>query len=237
MRRLFAALAAGALLAGAGASTAPAQNTGTRIGRDARPGSAEDAARAAEILAQCFVERRPEIATRWLRLLPGTLEERRLIAPQADDLGLCMDRDPTFVLIARGVRFRAPALRAPVALALVRRGIERAPDRSPLPRDAEPWFLRPLNAHPAAAPVDRVTLMGQDFGHCVVLSEFAGARALLSSRSGSPEEEAALRRLGPVLGGCLVQGMRLNATPGSLRLYLAEPFYHIVQAAAPAAGR
>jgi hypothetical protein len=216
------------------AQPAEAQRTGSRIGHTAEHASPKDAAAAIQIMANCLGDRRPDFARRWLRLLPGTREERELILAEEPDLSICMD-DPLLVMDGKELRLQPHTLRLPTARAMVRKMLSRAPRQSPLPPQSDPWFLPQLAALPAGAGVDRAALGFQDFGHCVAVNSWPASIALLASEPDSPAQAAAIRQLMPVLGPCLSDDVKITLTPANLRDVLAEPVYHILAAPEAAA--
>lgn len=227
--KLKAAFAIALLLA---ASAAPAQRAGSHIGRTSQIGSAEDARQAVQIVADCVAGRMTEWADRWLQSLPGSRDESTMFDRQRDNLSICMDND-RLVLDGRELGLYMQNLRRPLALALVKRRVGRAPEQSPMAADSNPWFMTALTALPQGAAVDRAALVIQDFGHCVVVSAWGPTRAFLGTTAESPEEAVAARLLRPHLGPCLTEGVTVAATPSNLRNVLAEPFLHVL-AAAPA---
>lgn len=201
-----------------------AQRTGSRIGRTAGP---RDGAGALAIIADCLLDRHAEMAARWIGTLPGTAEEMKLFSGITEDLGLCMSMNKHLVLDNKRVSFKAITLRNPVATALATRILAKLP-RSFVPdAAAEPWFEVQLKAHPAGARIDRGALARDDYGHCVATRKWAGSRDLLLSSPGSPEEQAAIGQMMPVLGPCLTEGTSLQLTAANIRLMLAQPVYHL----------
>jgi len=220
------ALAVVLLVSALPAGEAAAQRTGTRMGQNANN---RNIGEAMTIIANCIVARRPALARRWLALLPGSIEETALLDGQSDDFGVCAS-DDQLVISNRDIFYSPRRLRVPVALAMVRRGLPRAPAASPMAADSAPWFEPALNALPAGAAVDRGSLLAQDFGHCLSVTNWPGARALLGAREGSPEEARAFGSMRPILGACLPEGLTLEINPKSLREFVAEPFYHVLAA-------
>lgn len=209
------------------AGEAAAQRTGSRLGRTAQVGNVDDAELAMAIMARCVVARRPHLVRQWFALLPGTPEESQLLRSQTEDLSLCLESD-RLVLDGHSIRFQSRAFRRPVALAFVERRLSEAPREAPLQAAAEPWFMARIARLAPAAPLDRGSLVVQDFGHCVALRAWQDTRALFATATDSAEEAAAVRRLMPVLGPCLSEGVTINITRRNLRLMLAEPFYHLM---------
>jgi hypothetical protein len=228
---LYAALA---LMLFSAAEDASSQRTGSRIGRDAQSGNVEDAELAMNIMAKCVATRRSDLARKWLATLPGSEEERTLLNSQTEDLGLCMDSNK-LVMDGMEMAFRPRTLRRPVALAMVERRLAQLPVQAPVPPGTEPWFVQRLDKVTAATPLDRGSLILQDFGHCVSLSAWQDVRSLFAAKLASPEEAAAVRRLTPALGPCLAEGVTVNITRKNMRLILAEPFYHLSTTSPPRA--
>jgi hypothetical protein len=212
------------------AGPAAAQRTGSRIGHDAESGNVQDAASASETIANCVAGRRPEFVRRLLALLPGTKEEFALVHAEEGDLSICME-DPLLVMDGKELRVRPRALRLPVARAMIRRMLPRAPAQSPLPSESDPWFLPGLTSLPTGAAIDRSALGFQDFGHCVAVHSWPATLALLASEPDSTAQAAAVRRLLPVLGPCLSDDVKITITGANLRDVLAEPVYHILAGA------
>jgi len=215
---------------------AAAQRTGTRMGRNAT-NTQRDANALILIIGNCLAQRRPELVRRWVNLLPGSREEMDLLDAQEGDFDVCIDDDQLIVGGDRLLTYSPRRLRIPAALAMVRRALPRAPAQSPVPASADPWFVAPLAALPAGSTIDRGSLLAQEFGHCLSVTDWPSSRALLAARADSPEEAGAFQALRPILGSCLPQGLRLEITPKSLREYLAEPFLHLLIAAAAPAER
>ena len=224
-----------ALIAAASAAMvavpADAQRTGSRIGRSA---TAKDSGPAMQLVADCLVDRQPEMVRQLFTTLPGSAEERALVLRKTDEMGTCMENDRNLVLDGKFLRFSARAIRTPLAKALIRKMLPAAPRVSPAAVGSDPWFLAHYNALPPKAEVSRQHLNLLDFGHCVAVKNWADTRAFLVSQPESAEEAAAVRKIVPVLGPCMLEGMTVQLTPSVLRDALAEPVYQIL-VAAPAA--
>ncbi|HYJ82823.1 MAG TPA: hypothetical protein VEW26_08280, partial [Allosphingosinicella sp.] len=222
--RLILGMAIAVQLAAAPAS---AQRTGSRIGRNAEVGSAEDAAALTAIVADCIAERRKDFVRRWFAKLPGTQAELAFIRKEEGDLAICMDNKEV-IADGRVLNLTPRSLRLPTARAIIARMVESAPAQSPVPPDGDPWFLPLLAGLPADTEVDRPALAFQDFGHCVATRSWRASLALLASSPGSADQAGAVRRLTPALGPCLTDDVKITITPANLRDILAEPVYHIL---------
>jgi hypothetical protein len=220
-------LAAFLILSCVAPSGADAQRTGSRMGRNAVNGE-RDAHTLIAIIGTCLAQRRPGLVQRWFNLLPGSREEAALLDAQEDDMGLCMNDDQLIVGDDRQLTYTPRRLRVAAALAMVRRNVSDAPAQSPLPRDSDPWFAAQLAALGSGSTIDRGAILGQEFGHCIAVTDWASSRALLAAREGSRDERAAFQALAPILGNCLPQGLQIEADAKGVREFLAEPFYHLM---------
>lgn len=212
-----------------------AQRSGSRIGRNAVNGQ-RDAYTLIGIIGTCLAERRPQLVRRWFALLPGSREEAALLDSQEDDFAVCMSDDQLIVGDGRLLTYTPRRLRVSTALAMARRGLSDAPPQSPLPRDSDPWFVAPLAALTSGSTIDRGSILGQEFGHCLAVTDWASSRALLAARDGSRDERNAFQALTPILGDCLPQGLQIQADAKGVREFLAEPFYHVVASTRAAEG-
>ena len=217
-------LAAAAVVLALGvAAPAEAQHTGTRLGKNVEKA---DLPKAMQIMAECTIKRREPMVRSWFNTLPGSVEEERIFDQELGDLGLCLD-DRLLVVDGKTIEVKASMVRAPLALALARRGLRSNPAVPAASRDA-PWFALKLAGLTENAPVDRLSLGLQDFGHCVAVSDWANARALILSAEGSAEQGQAIDALLPALGPCLQNGIELKLTPTNLRRAVAEPMVHML---------
>lgn len=209
-------------------TAAPAQNTGTRIGQNAK---VKDVAKLTRLLAECVADRRPAMVRTWLKELPGTASEAAYIKRQEGDLAICLEDKHLVFAGAREMVYTPKSLRYPVALAYARQSLRKT-GAAPvgLNPDSTPWFMAPLAALPAGTRIDKTALAFQDFGHCVASMNWQGSRTLLLSEPDSPAEGAAVKALVPVLGPCLDANAKLQLTPHNLRVALAEPMVQILMA-------
>lgn len=73
-----------------------------------------------------------------------------------------------------------------------------------------------------------------EFADCAVQADPYGADYFFRSSPGSGEEKNALNSLIPVLGPCLPQGLKMELSPASLRVWLGEALWHGANNSAPA---
>lgn len=206
------------------ASPAAAQRTGSRMGKNA---TADDLPKAMRIMADCIAGKRNNMLRQFFGTLPGSAEESRIIDGELGDLGLCLE-DRMLVLDGKQVVVTPRMIRFPFALAKARRDL-RATAIAPAMNKDQAWFAAQLATLDKSAPVDRVALGLQDFGHCVAATDWVNARALVLSEEGSAEQKAAVAALTPVLGPCLPSDVQIKLNAANLRSALAEPMVHALQ--------
>ena len=233
--RYWSAGAMGLGLASLLATAALAQLTGSRISPDAGTGrnaTTKDGVTAIRMIAECYYDRSSKTVGPLLNVLPGTAEEHAMFSRDADKLSPCLN-SATINFTNKQVSFPASALRRPLAAEMARRVLLNADAPPPPAADTKPWFVESLAKMPADARVDRLALAVQDFGHCVAIARWNDSLALIKSADGSPEEQAAVAALIPVLGQCLTSGSTITITKRNLREMIGEPVYHLVMLAKP----
>mgnify|MGYP000569030320 CR=1 FL=1 len=112
---------------------------------------------------------------------------------------------------------------------------ERLIDKK-LPQDAldKVADLAPLNAtFPGDDPFAQNYTYMYRIGECVVRTDTASARELLSTRIDSKDEADAIRTLSPAISGCVPQGEQVQIDRVRLRLGLATMYYRLADALAP----
>lgn len=206
-----------------------AQHTGTLIGHDA---TKKDATVALHMIAECYYDRNPRNVRTWLLLLPGDVQEAKLIDRDSLDLSACLDSN-RIVFDEKEVVFKTPVLRESVGVVAARRLLAKLGDQASPPNDRRPWFYERVMLLPANAPIDRVSLSLQEFGTCVALAGWKSSLALIRSDNNSTEEQTAVSGLVPVLGPCVAKGSTIKITKQDLRGMLGEPVYHLLLAAVP----
>ena len=225
LSRLTCLIAACALLVPA--MPAAAQMTGSRIGKNA---GVKDVPALMRLMAECIVARRQGMVRDWLVTLPGSDEEDRLLTKQLGDFGLCLEDRELVMGNASELVVTPKSVRFPLALALARKQLRKGPAMPEVAKAGEPWFTAKLAKVTDIKQVDRVQLALQDFGHCVATANWSGSSMLVLAETGSPQEQAAVTQLIPVLGPCLDQNAKINLNAANLRTAVAEPMAHILMA-------
>ena len=204
-----------------------AQMTGSRFGKNA---GKKDIPALMRLMAECIVTRRHELVVTWFNTLPGSVEEDRLLTTQLGDFGLCLEDRLLVMGDFSELSVTPKSVRFPLALAMARKQLGKAKDLPVIPKGSDPWFTTKLAQVTGASKVDRGQLAFQDFGHCVALADWVGARMLVLAEPKTKAEAAAINQLKPVLGPCLDQNAKINLTAANLRTALAEPMVHILLA-------
>ena len=94
--------------------------------------------------------------------------------------------------------------------------------------------LAPLNAtFPGDDPFAQTHTYMYRIGECVVRTDTAGARELLSTRIDSKDEADAIRSLSSAISGCVPQGEPVRIDRVRLRMGLATMYYRLADALAP----
>ena len=206
------------------ASVAPAQRLGTRIGKNA---GVEDGRDAAQMMAECWAARQPAKAVRWMDIVPGSPDEQTKIFADLREFETCM-HDDKLVLDDKSLRFKPPAMRRPVAIALAQDALRRRPIPTTAPvLPTLAWFKGKMSS---SGGYDAAALSMQAFGQCVAIADWSHSIAMLRALPNSENEIAAFKALVPVLGPCIPEGERVTLTRPIVRQVLAEPVYHLMAA-------
>lgn len=179
----------------------------------------------ADRIAQCYIERAPEQARRWLGTLPGTREE-----------GTVYRRTFGFEVCAEIVNIGDVWMtnidrqrqRDLVAAAVLRTDYPSFPDALPAPAPTGTWLNRQIAALTAQSPVNRTALQMLMFGDCLARGQWPAVTRLIRAERRSEAERAAINELRPHLASCLPAGLTLRIDPQVVRTVVTEPVYHIL---------
>jgi hypothetical protein len=205
-------------------TSAAAQETGTRLGRNA---GERDIPLILNKIGSCMADTRPATARKWLDLIPGSAAEDQFALVHEGEMNICMALGDKHLVTVGELEYVPLDIRRYMALEAGHRAALTAPDTIPVGVTEKPWFAEALAQMKKGDDLDRKSLVQQDFGHCVVVSNWVGARAFLRTERGSKEEGAALQALAPSLGPCIDAGAKIELNKASVRNAIAEPFYHI----------
>jgi hypothetical protein len=210
-----------------------AQPTGTRMGRTAD--DQRDVGVVLEKIGRCMARTQPEITRKWLDLVPGSDAEAKFVMLQEPRLEVCMEHGDSRIVTTGQLEYVPVDIRRYAALEAAFRAAAAAPATLPAGASEKPWVADALTKMTKGAEIDTRSIVQQDFGHCVVIANWAAARDFLRSKPRSKEETAAIEALKPALGPCIDNGAKVELTKPGIRYALSEPFYHLAVASSPAA--
>jgi len=170
---------------------------------------------------QCIIERNPDFVVSWLNTLPGSSQERKLVSRREGQLAWCNG-----TILAQAVdwvpQYDYGAIRVAILKFLLKKGSVAVPESRPAGLDRTAWY-----ATEGSLPPESV--VANDLGFCLAKSDWPAARAVVLSERGSAEEATALRKLVPLIGGCIPPGATLKIDKPRLREILEETAYHAAE--------
>lgn len=234
----LAAAAAVAALAGssAGAAPAPPRAIGYLANEMSPP------------VARCLLRREPALVDRWLKTLPGSPQETRLVRSADPRFPACFDR---WGHMQGGwmPKYDTAGMRATLVRALLQAR------RPTLPADLPagsglPWYSPDAGADPAA-------IVAADLGSCLARKHWSNVLAIVravdpetehSWHTGSGKAKAArkreaatvdseLGRMIPSVAGCVPVGAKLRIERPRLRTLVEEAALHMIDGTRPVEGR
>ena len=210
--------------------------TGTHLAHDAM---IKDLPVLWDQLAKCVADRFPVQSQAWLVTLPGSQDEDA--AMKRIDFDRCFDSTRTIV-INNGVGMKMPRYntRMYVAEALLNKWRRDIPAALPMGVSAssKPWFASLIEKN-QGKNVYASGLGSEEFGHCVVSTNWEAALAFSTGEDAGNSQRGALKALAPALGQCLPDKQTFNLNAKLLRAIVANAIYHIAfpsDASSPHAG-
>jgi hypothetical protein len=177
---------------------------------------------------QCIIEHNPDLVLSWFNTLPGSSLERKLVSRREGQLAWCNG-----TVLAQAVdwvpQYDFGAIRVAILHFLLKNGSVVLPESRPAGLDKAAWY-----ATEGSLPPESV--VANDLGFCLAKSDWPAARTVVLSQRGSTEEATALRKLVPLIGGCIPAGAKLEIDKARLREILEETAYHAVGGTAAAGG-
>jgi hypothetical protein len=151
--------------------------------------------------------------------------------------------------VGRGIRLQMDdlSLKAAIAQALINRDLTSQPSSdfslvAPLSH-RQPYPLKTVDDKTGQALSEKSVKSQQEaiarkalavtvsrFGECVVRTDSAGARNVVLTAVGTPEEMAAIKGMAPALSNCIVKGENVAFTRLSIRNTLAVNYYRLANA-------
>jgi hypothetical protein len=222
-----------AIAAGAAFLTLPgivsAQQTGSRLGTFIPKTKPE---LVFNRMAQCYAEKHQRQATEFLDLLPGTAEQDRKFNDMNAALDICINQ-PNFVFEGQELEFDINRFHRGIAYFVVVGSEARLPTSLPVASDTQPWFRAKLNGVTSA---NTAALGVEQFGHCVVLRNWSGSRALVVAKTGSKAEATAYKALQNDMNACLSVGQTLKIDKRLVQHVIGDAMYHIAIAPTASSG-
>lgn len=193
-------------------------------------------------VARCLIQREPALVEAWLRTLPGSSKEARLVSGADARFPACFDRwgqrRPGAI-----PKYDRPGIRA----GLVRALLQSRRDR--LPTDPPPASGLPYSAEPGDDPA---TIVAADLGACLARRHWSGIVAIVravdpeiegimysgSRKAGAAREREAARvdselsRMVPSVAGCVPAGAKLRLERPRLRTLIEEAAWQMISAVA-----
>jgi hypothetical protein len=230
--RLATALAAA--LAGycTSAASAPPRGIGT-LAREMSPP-----------VSRCLIQREPALVDAWLRTLPGSPEEERLVRRAEPRFPACFD---PYAQTNRGDRvpqYRIANMRAALVRALLQARRADLP-ADPPPATGAPWY--PVPDGPQVPPASASAIVAADLGSCLARKHWSDVLKLIDAVDPKVENaeflvtwraesartreaaavDSALGRVIPSIAGCFPAGAKLRIDRARLRSLLEEAAYHM----------
>jgi hypothetical protein len=172
--------------------------------------------------AECIVKDDPKLIESWFGTLPGSSEERRIVSRRETRFSRCF-RTNFAQMRSWAPEYDYPSLRVGILRFLIRSGIVDVPARQPPGLSRPMWFANAANDAAASA-----NIIANDLGFCLAKTDWPTARTVIVSLQGSKAEAAALRKLVPLIGGCIPPGAKLRMDLPRVRAILEETAYHAV---------
>lgn len=169
---------------------------------------------------QCIIERDPNLIVSWFNTIPGSSQERKLFSRLEDQFMRCF-RTNKAQMVGFVPQYDYAAMRVAILQFMLKNGSVVVPESQPAGLDRVAWYVQQGSIPPES-------VVANDLGFCLAKSDWPAARTVVLSRRGSMEEAAALRKLVPLVGGCIPVGATLKIDRPRLRGLLEETAYHAV---------
>jgi hypothetical protein len=200
---------------------------------------------------RCLIERNPEIVDSWLKTLPGSKAEARIVRAAEPRFSACFD--PAAHTATWLQEYDVAGVRAGLVRAYLQAMRDRLPVQPPVGNDRAAWYSG--SAEPSAEVQDGQEMLAAEIGMCLVRKHWASVVKLVTVADPKIEQlnfaygitgwVAAKRKMGaadevldeiiPFMAECVPSGTRLAIDRPRLHSLLEEAAYHIMVNSGPAA--
>ena len=177
--------------------------------------------RMSDETAGCIIRGDPELIEAWFNTLPGSLEERKVVSRRETRFTHCF-RTNLAQMRDWVPEYDYPALRVGLLRFLLKNRIVGVPEKAPAGLSRANWFV----SEAISGSGERASVIANDLGFCLARSDWPTVRTAVLSIEGSPAEAKALRKLIPLIGGCIPPGAKLRMDLPRVRAILEETAYH-----------
>jgi hypothetical protein len=177
--------------------------------------------------AACIIGKNPELIAAWLGTLPGSSAELKVLSGRDARFARCFGGRAGGDWMSH---YNYAAMRVRLVRYLLQNRIVAVPATRPAGLDTPGWFVGS-----GRIPGPRESIIANDLGFCLAKSNWPAARSVVLSDRGSRAEAAALRRLVPLIGGCIPPRAKLRVDMERLRAVIEETAYHAAGGASVAA--
>lgn len=168
--------------------------------------------------AECLIRRHPMFVKTWTTTLPATEAEKKVTRPAEAYFTSCFANWPN----AYASTWNFQAIRQRLINELLRSRLATLSETAPAGLNRAAWYPADQARDPQAAPA----LLANGLGFCLARADWPTARALVISEEGSNEEKSMLRKLVPMIAGCIPPGQKLTLDTDRLRSIMIETVYH-----------
>jgi hypothetical protein len=196
-------------------------------------------------ISKCLIQRDPALIGRWLRTLPGSVEENRLVAAAEPGFSACFPMNYGVLGSAWLPRYDNAGIRSALVRALLqaRRGALPA---LPAPGTGAPWYS-------AMSGEGSATVVAAQLGACLARKHWrevlaivravdpaaealyypTSRKSIAARRRESALVDAELSKVIPSIQGCVPAGATLRINRLALRRLLEEAAWHMIEGGSP----
>jgi hypothetical protein len=177
-------------------------------------------------IAACIADRNGESVGRWLRTLPGSVEEDRIFRTLKPEFKVCFGRYDNGFRGYFNPTYDPAAIRQGLVSHLMRTRHAALPERVE-PTAVDPaWYRSATDLERNGARI-ATSIAVNDFAFCLIRSDWPGVRMLVGAAAPADEDKA-LTRLMPLLGSCLPARLKLRIDRDRLRAVMTESVFQML---------